>query len=128
MRPRNLSVFALKDCAPKLIRFTPAARIPASFARSTVPGFASRVISASASTPQIRFAASIIEPMDLGSNSDAGPPPEMLVRMRSPVYGGVAARADGSEINALEYCSSGDDAAAGDLKSQYEIVDWHHGI
>src|SRR5258707_7223824 len=128
MRPRNLSVAALNDCAPKLIRFTPAARIPVSFARSTVPGFASSVISASCSMPQTRLAASMISPMDFGSNSEGVPPPKKIVLIRSPEYDGVFDLCSSSEINARVYCASGHDDAVCELKSQYGHFDWHHGM
>src|SRR6266849_8786833 len=119
MRPRNLSVAGLNDCAPKLNRFTPAARIPESFAASTVPGFASSVISASGSIPQSRSAASIISPIDLGSNSDGVPPPKKIVLIRPPEYGAEPTRCVSSEISARVYSASGHDDAACELKSQY---------
>src|SRR6266851_6737442 len=128
MRPRNFKVASLNDCAPKLMRLTPAARIPLNFAASTVPGLASSVISASESIPQRPSAASRIAPIDLGSNNDGVPPPKKIVLMRSPLNGAAPARCSSSVISAEVYCASGHTAAACELKSQYGHFDWHHGI
>src|SRR5690242_13447632 len=119
MRPRNLSVASLNDCAPKLTRFTPAERKSDSFDADTVPGFASSVISAPGWIPKSRSASSIRVAIDCESKSDGVPPPKKIVFTSEPHQGASSARWRISAATACTYSFSGQLEAAYELKSQY---------
>lgn len=100
MRPNVRRWVSWKDCTPKLMRVTPAARRPRSLASSTVPGLASSVTSAAASTVQRARTAASRPAMVSGANSDGVPPPKKIVRTRPPAQAGSPAAARSSAIRA----------------------------
>ena len=108
-RPSAASLAASKLWTPSDSRLTPAAKKPANFARSKVPGLASSVISASgASGSRARMPASS-RSIDAAENRLGVPPPKNTVPTLRP-------HTDGSEnsrsaSSASTYASSGSVAA-----------------
>ena len=125
-RPSAASLAASKLCTPSDSRLTPAAKKPANFARSKVPGLASSVISASGdSGSRARMPASS-RSIDAAENRLGVPPPKNTVPTLRP-------HTDGSEnsrsaSSASTYASSGKSPRAScELKSQYGHLRMHQG-
>src|SRR5713101_2384508 len=91
------------DCTPRLIRFTPAWRYPASFSRVTLSGLHSTVISASSSTANAPRSAPITAAISPTSSSDGVPPPKKIVSTVNPPAHGAAPSNSISRDNAPRY-------------------------
>src|SRR4051812_14304474 len=109
------------------MRFTPALRKPRKRAASTVPGLASRVISAWGSSASRARTPERSASMDSGENRLGVPPPMKTLMTRRPQTDGNAAST--SSINRLVYSDSGKAPERScELKSQYGHLRTHHGI
>ena len=109
------------------MRLTPAARKPVKRAASTVPGFASSVISASGSSGRRARNAESSASIDSGENRLGVPPPMNTLTTRRPHTDG--SRSSRSTKQRLDVLALGyGPARSCELKSQYGHLRTHHGM
>src|SRR3954462_4087465 len=127
MRPSAVSIPSSKLCTPSEMRFTPASRKPRKRPASTVPGFASKVISAMGSTGMRARMAESSGSMASGEKRLGVPPPMKTLTMRRPHTEG--SNVSRSAISFATYSASGSAPPRScELKSQYGHLRTHHGI
>ena len=128
-RPSAARWRGVKLCTPTDSRLTPASRKPSKRRRSNVPGFASIVTSAPATSGSRARIAASRRSIASGENRLGVPPPRNTVDTLRPHTDGSARSR--SATSASTYASSGGPASpprhSCELKSQYGHFFRHHG-